>query len=201
MSARNYFIVVALITAPLALWAGIFGFDETTKYLLKFHHSWLDTIFPRITLWGEWPMVVVTLFFSVLMFRWKSWPFFLAFAAEGLITQGLKLWFNLPRPSVKFPELMRHIDGVKLVQWKAFPSGHTAAAFFGTGIIIYILDKLETPKSLSISIVFLAFLVGYSRIYLGQHSVEDVLFGAFLGSLLSFVFLFYFNRSNAAKLA
>jgi membrane-associated phospholipid phosphatase len=201
MSTRNYFILVALITTLVALWSGIFGFDDTTKYLLKFHHSWLDTIFSRITLWGEWPMVVVTLFFSVLLFRWKSWPFFLAFAAEGLITQGLKLWFNLPRPSVKFPELMRHIDGVKLVQWKAFPSGHTAAAFFGTGIIIYILDKLETPKSLSISIVFLAFLVGYSRIYLGQHSIEDVLSGAFLGSLLSFVFLFYFDRTNAAKLA
>ena len=201
MSARIYFFIVTLVSAAFSIWAGILGFDQTTKLLLNFHRPWLDTIFSRITLWGEWPMVFVTLFFSALMFRWKSWPFFLAFALEGLIIQALKLWFNWPRPSVKFPELMRHIEGVKLVQWKAFPSGHTAAAFFGTGIIIYILNKLETPKSLSASIVFLAFLVGYSRIYLGQHSVEDVLSGAFLGSLLSYVFLQFFDRSNAAKLA
>lgn len=200
MSARNYFIIVSLITAPLAIWAAIFGYDEITKKILTFHTAWLDTIFSRITLWGEWPMVVVTLFFSILLFKWKSWPFFLAFALEGLIIQGLKLTFNFPRPSVKFPELMRHIEGVKLVQWKAFPSGHTAAAFFGSGIIIYILNKLDTPKSLSFFIVFLAFLVGYSRIYLGQHSFEDVLSGAFLGSLFSYVFLHYFDRSNAAKL-
>jgi len=201
MSAKKYFLIVALFILPLGILTSIYGFDESTKYLLRIHNSWLDTIFSRITLWGEWPMVLVTLFFSTLLFRWKSWYFFIAFAIEGLIIQGLKIWFNFPRPSVKFPELMRQIDGVQLVQWKAFPSGHTSAAFFGTGLIVYFLRRLETPKSLSNSIIFLAFLVGYSRIYLGQHSVEDVLAGAFLGSLLSYVFLHYFDRSNAAKIA
>jgi undecaprenyl-diphosphatase len=61
----------------------------------------------------------------------------------------------------------------------SFPSVHTARAFF-IGAVLYLESVLVGSLFLLI-----AFLVGFSRIYLRRHYFVDVLFGAILGVLIA----------------
>ena len=62
----------------------------------------------------------------------------------------------------------------------SFPSGHTAAAFVMATLLAYFVPMLTI-------VVFLwAFLVGFSRIYLGVHYPTDTLAGMILGVLAAY---------------
>jgi undecaprenyl-diphosphatase len=67
----------------------------------------------------------------------------------------------------------------------SFPSTHTMIIFS----VLPILDK-EFPKLKYIWLI-LAIIIGFSRIYLGQHYLSDVIFGGVLGYLVG---LFIVNR-------
>ncbi len=63
----------------------------------------------------------------------------------------------------------------------SFPSGHTATAFaFSTGA--FFADKKK-----SIPLYILAFLIGFSRIYIHVHFPSDVIGGMILGILFSII--------------
>ncbi len=69
------------------------------------------------------------------------------------------------------------------------PSGHAAAAFsIATSVL------LAKPGIVLICLVFLvAFLVSHSRLLLGIHTHLEVLFGAVIGVLATFLIYFIFN--------
>ncbi len=67
----------------------------------------------------------------------------------------------------------------------SFPSGHTTAAF--TCAIALSL----TWSGLAMFVVPLAFVVGWSRIYLGFHYPADVAAGAIIGSLTTWVIYWF----------
>ncbi|MCB9252620.1 MAG: phosphatase PAP2 family protein [Flavobacteriales bacterium] len=68
-------------------------------------------------------------------------------------------------------------EGVEVHQYNSFPSGHTSAAFaFAFALVFWINDK-----KIGVLLIFMAFLVGMSRIYLQQHFIEDVISGSVLG--------------------
>ncbi len=72
------------------------------------------------------------------------------------------------------------IDGVELYEKFSFPSGHTALIFCLCMSICIFMKKKYFPLLL----VLLAYIVGFSRIYLSQHFLIDVLAGALIGSLI-----------------
>lgn len=175
---------------------GLFsGFDFITTTILSHNSKGFDLIMSVLTKWAEWPVIVLSLTLSFYVLGRKGWFWAAAFALEGLIIQGAKNWFNWPRPAVRFPEYVRTIDGNTLSQWKAFPSGHTAAVFFATAII-FSLWQTKWPRIFRIILLLLAFLVAYSRIYLGQHSFEDVLAGGLTGLWLYWAFHKLFQHKN-----
>lgn len=63
----------------------------------------------------------------------------------------------------------------------SFPSGHAACAFASAGILYRNL-----PKRFAIPAVILAFLIAFSRLYLGVHYFSDVLCGMLIGIALSY---------------
>jgi len=98
-------------------------------------------------------------------------------AGGGLINLLLKHFFARPRPDLVEP-LMRETSA-------SFPSGHSllsAVVYLTLGAL---LTRLVQPKRLKLYIIttalFLSFIVGLSRVYLGVHYPTDVLAGWTVG--------------------
>jgi membrane-associated phospholipid phosphatase len=158
------------------------GFDTLTIGIHHLNHQILDIFFKNYTIWAEWPVIVIgILLLTVKNWRMSVW-FSLVFGIEALTVQGIKVILNLPRPIEKFGAEIRNIDGEVLKHFQAFPSGHTSAAFFATGMILLAIPE-NSKKHLFLFIgIFSAFMVAYSRIYLGQHSVEDIISGCVISN-------------------
>ena len=69
------------------------------------------------------------------------------------------------------------VSGVEIHYLQSFPSGHTMTAF---ALACFVAIVLKQTK-LSVFCLFLAILVGISRIYLFQHFPIDVFSGSILG--------------------
>ncbi|MFN3917010.1 MAG: phosphatase PAP2 family protein [Flavobacteriales bacterium] len=69
-------------------------------------------------------------------------------------------------------------DFITLKVGNSFPSGHTTGAFALYGVIAVFASGKQFFK---IVFILLAIFVGYSRVFLGQHFVEDILLGSFIG--------------------
>lgn len=191
----RHLLLYTLIFTVFFIFGLIIGLDTITLEILKIHSQQLDTILLYVTKWAEWPVIVLALTLAFWQLGKKGWLWVIAFAIEGIIIQAAKYLINWPRPAIKFPDQVREIPGITLSQWKAFPSGHTAAAFFATAVILSIWHN-KWPEFLKFPLIIMAFGVAYSRIYLGQHSFEDVLAGAVAGMWLfwSFYRLFYYKN-------
>ena len=97
-----------------------------------------------------------------------SQAFLKGFVATGITTYGLKLVVNEKRP--------RH-------GYQSFPSGHTAMAFFGSGFI-----HKRYGLRYAIPAYAAAVFVGYSRVKIKEHWIQDVVGGAAIGLLYSYLF-------------
>lgn len=77
----------------------------------------------------------------------------------------------------------------------SFPSGHTTAAFAFFALVALLFPAKKMIQALC---VVIAALVGYSRIYLSQHFLEDVVAGAILG-LICFMLSYWIVRALPLK--
>ena len=78
------------------------------------------------------------------------------------------------------------VGGVDVNSFNSMPSGHTATAF-GACCLLALLAK---NKRLGLIFFLAAFLVGFSRVYLSQHFLEDVVVGSAFGIICS-LFAYY----------
>ena len=104
-----------------------------------------------------------------------------------LITTPIKHIIRAPRPSVILSEFGINfpvVEGVDLHSTLSFPSGHTSAAFaFCFAVALFCTRWWQKMLCLVVAI-----FCGYSRIYLSQHFLEDVLAGSVVG-VVSILFL------------
>ncbi len=114
-----------------------------------------------------------------------------SYAVSGIIAQILKYYILEARPAVflKDTTYKYFIENVTLHNFHAFPSGHTASAFAMAAVLSF------SFKNKKYSMLFLAgaILVGYSRIYLAQHFIDDVFAGALIGfvsAICCWIFLY-----------
>jgi membrane-associated phospholipid phosphatase len=106
----------------------------------------------------------------------------------------LQIFANQVRPSVYF-EGKQHLDfvqGVEILRYNSFPSGHTAAAF----AFCFMLSLLFENKKWSVLLFLTALLVGISRMYLLEHFFRDVFFGSIVGMSVTTLFYLTFVRSD-----
>jgi membrane-associated phospholipid phosphatase len=125
-----------------------------------------------------------------------------SFILTTIFTQVFKNFVlpNEPRPSSAISDVsnIHFVEGVTLHSVNSFPSGHTATAF-----TFVLLIALIIPRTWIILLaIIVASLVGYSRVYLGQHFPLDVGAGIIVAmcsvSCALLIQRRFYNKSNGA---
>jgi membrane-associated phospholipid phosphatase len=183
-----FFAILALL-----LIAGVSSCFLTSKLMsftsLNFYHStWLDHFFSYYTMMGDGTMCIL-LIIALFIFKRKKLALILlvAYLSSGIFVQIVKRIINNPRPCLYFDQISfkysYFVNGIHKMHSGSFPSGHTTSAFAMT-IVLALYFK---QKWISLLFLLLAVLAGYSRIYLAQHFLEDVMAGALIGTIFGLV--------------
>lgn len=91
-----------------------------------------------------------------------------------------------PRPCTLFPDVPLITERLAADDF-SFPSGHTIASFAAATVIMFANWKFGIPA------MFIAGVIGFSRIYLFHHFLSDVLAGAVLGVACAFLAMLLFK--------
>ena len=176
------------------------------------HTAIADTFFKYYTLLAEWPLYVLAL----LPVFWKKSRMTLFFAiselSSGAVLQTLKRLFEADRPVsvfANYPDVtLPLVQGVDMHHSNSFPSGHASTffVFFTCCALLlayYYQQRANAGKPCSrllitlsmLSLLFLAALGAYSRVYLSQHFMEDICVGSIIGFIVPcLVFHFFRNK-------
>jgi membrane-associated phospholipid phosphatase len=151
--------------------------------------------------WLEAPMQFFTFlgsqdfFFLVLPFLYWSIDAGLGIRVAFMLIASVsvnyyfKVWFAGPRPYWVSGEVQALSSETSF----GLPSGHAQNAVGVWGIMAHRSGK----RTAWIPAMMLAFLIGFSRIYLGVHFVHDVMVGWIIGAGLLWVMLRFWNSASA----
>ena len=150
--------------------------------LNAYHPFLLNAFFINYTFIGDgiFALCLMAAIFFYYKRKQQGLALLYSFLISGLIVQVIKNLVDSPRPRLFFEagQYLHFIDGVSLANNSSFPSGHTATAF----AIATVMALMMKDKTWQLLILFAAVLVGYSRIYLAQHFLLDVIIGGVIGS-------------------
>ncbi len=112
---------------------------------------------------------------------------------SGLLIQGLKITFRIPRPWILDPKFQPVASAILDATGYSFPSGHTQSITALLGTLAVRLRK--TAGKIVCLIVILA--VMFSRMYLGCHTPKDVLVSFFLTILCVLLTNHFLYKKNS----
>ena len=156
------------------------------------------------SLGGETIITIITIFvvgFLLLQKRYDAmWLVIVATIGGALISLGLKEFYGRERPDISY----RLINVTPL----SFPSGHSMMSAIVYLTEAAIIARIQKNKQIRIYILsaalFLTFIIGLSRVYLGVHYPTDVIGGWTIGlAWASFCWFvaWYLQRRNKLKTA
>lgn len=158
---------------------------ELFFFINNLHTPWLDVVMFYISKTVAWlPLYAFLLYLIATQFGKKSWIPMLCIAlciicTDQITSSVLKPAFERLRPSHE-PALQGKVHIVK--EYKGgkfgFASSHAANTF---GIAIFVFLLLRKDFRWMESLFVWAFVVSYTRIYLGVHYPGDILAGALVG--------------------
>ena len=191
---RNWFFWGAFISFLAALfWLWLMPKAEIFMQLNQ-QHSWIgDLFFKYYTYLGD-GLFTILLALVLFAFGQRKLPalLILTFLFSGLLVQVIKSIEQRPRPGLYFEKtaFVHSVDGVLHKGKNSFPSGHTTTAFATASLLALATQQ----KRLQLLYLFAALLAGYSRIYLGQHFLDDVVAGMCLGTLSAILLAYLFRN-------
>ena len=151
------------------------------------HNDIFNLIMPIITDADNWVLPILVLIFYLGFKgekRGKITLVLLIFAlalTDSICAQLLKPFFERIRPS------HLDLDGLQLLVFKggkwSMPSNHAANIFTFAVILSYFYEKYKMPLFL------LAYLIAFSRVYVGVHYLGDVIIGSIFGYALGWMVL------------
>jgi membrane-associated phospholipid phosphatase len=199
ISENKYFFIPVFVFWGLSIAALlIWGRTEIHLFINKLSGFYADSFFRIITHVGDGITAgIITLLLLFVKFRFAI-VMGLSQIMAGGITQLLKrlVFDDMPRPVEYFTYFeripIRTVEGVEISYYMTFPSGHTTSVFC-LMLVIALYSKSNIIKLLSFT---LAFLTGYSRMYLSQHFLPDVLAGSLIAIIVSVSLYMLFNNNN-----
>jgi membrane-associated phospholipid phosphatase len=200
--STEFIMALVMLLGIGAVMHSLNGRTGTHLLLNGYHNLIFDIAMPYITWLGDFLFLSIIAILFLIKRRWAWWiQLTMAGALTGILTQTLKMGVfpTFDRPSVVLmAEQLHLIEGVDLYRKYSFPSGHSAIAFALAITLLYISKE----RRFALPLLILALLAAYSRVYLSQHFLEDIVAGAWIGSLVAFAVeigrILYFEKSQLA---
>jgi undecaprenyl-diphosphatase len=187
---QGYLVTAVIGFAVLVVLATQFDYfpiDLTiTQGVQRFNAPWFVVLMTAVSYLGYTPqnwMLVAVLAGLLFAFglRWEGVMAAIAAMGGALLVQAVKLVVQRPRPGLDLVQVAIELNSY------SFPSGHVVfyTAFFGFLVFLgYTLFKASPARTLTLACAaVLIALVGFSRIYLGNHWASDVTGAYLLGSV------------------
>ena len=187
------FLILVLLTTCLL----VFIQKQQLFILLnQWHSTSLDNAFIFLTMLGNgWCIIIIGAVCLLAKLKKLGILILSSFLLSGILAQFLKFLIPEARPGILLENsgYPFFLNNVTLHSYSSFPSGHTASAFaLASSITFYWRNKW-----MAIPLFIYACLVGYSRIYIGDHFLGDVVAGALLGVLSASACYMYFSRDRS----
>ncbi len=142
-----------------------------------------------ITHLGQAEIVIPVLLLLLVLPSFRNWWYFVVATVCNIVPmlaqQGMKAWFDEPRPLKYFNDApwIHKLSHWPSLYHHSFPSGHTEGAFCFFCFLSLLLYRKHRHWALLFFV--LAFLVGYSRMYLAAHFFADVYVGSIVGVVIT----------------
>jgi membrane-associated phospholipid phosphatase len=164
------------------------------------HNSpFLDDFFRFFTNVGDGLAAILISLAFILFNARKGIILLTGYLLSGLIIQLLKIFV--------FPDVLRPVAligqsyplhlvaGVKILTEHSFPSGHAGTAF----ALFFCLAAFTDNKGLQFLALLTSVAIAFSRMYLSQHFLTDVIAGAVIGTFTSLILLAWFEQKNLLR--
>jgi membrane-associated phospholipid phosphatase len=206
---RHEHFRIAVITSitfivVFALFLFIYGKKDSFILINGFYNPQLDYFFQYVTYLGDGLIYIPIVVYCLFKNQKYLVPVIAGIIICTVLTHVLKrvVFPDELRPvSLEVENVIIHrIDGVPLHRQHSFPSGHTSTAFTVALLLVSVMKR----KIWAYILPMVAFLVGYSRVYLAQHFVTDVTVGMLIGIISAYLSLRIYDayeRRRAQKMA
>ena len=187
---KAYLVMATATFGVLVVLASQFNYFpidlSITRVVQTINVAWFASLMWWVSFLGYPPQVnVLVAGVAVLLFviglRWEGVMAFAAAAGAGSLGQLVKIVVHRPRPGANLVNVLQQLNSY------SFPSGHvlTYTAFFGFLFFLgFTLLKPSFTRTVLLAILgSLVALIGFSRIYVGDHWASDVTGAYLLGSL------------------
>jgi len=176
----------------------IFADIKVALYFHTLSNTWLYNTFNVITDFGEsqWYLIAGMLLFIVFRktnpFRAYSGLFLsLSVAVSGVSADIIKYLAGRARPILYFSDRLYGFSSFHMeYEWISFPSGHAATGFSVALVLMTLYPKWR------MLFFFAGLMIAFSRIFLTQHYISDVIFGSFLGIASTILLYHYYFKTK-----
>lgn len=190
--------ILFVVMTILAMHAPYFAIDLQISHALQsLRNPALDRFMELVGFPGLYPQVIalntfIIVILYVLRLKWESLTLLVLGPIIGISGTLLRYTIDRPRPS---PDLVWVAQEIEKGRY-SFPSGHALGFMAIFGFLWFLAFTLLRPSWHRTVILvlygLLIALVGFSRVYVGEHWASDVLAGYIVGSAyLAVTILFY----------
>ena len=146
--------------------------------------EFIDKFFLSITIFGEFliPTIICSIIYWCIDFRAGIYLFSLE-SFNVFFAHLFKMIACVYRPWILDDKIHPSALAVPYAKGYSFPSGHSAMSSSVFGGLAFLLRK---NKFICFSLILLILTVGFSRLWLGVHTPQDVVCGLLIGLILIF---------------
>lgn len=163
----------------------MYPFLHDMHWVLPLRSAWATPVWQALTFLGYTPFFLI--FLPLIYWFWDRALFIrlgVVIVLNSLLNDWLKDFWQDPRPPIDI-----QLDHSRVIDSFGRPSGHAQGAVV---MWLWLAHELKRGWAWPLAI-FIAAGVGFSRLYLGVHDIDDVLTGSALGLAGFFLMLWLFT--------